>query len=146
MNRFISICEPSLPGLVIFFRRCSDPAHVPFAHHGVIGSRAMGTPMDIVMDDEAGKGTQSKKLFLEMFPNFIRTAFIYRNATNQACSCEMMCSSKVRSPGILGMGILHWVNGQRAHARGNTAAPPRRGRRGQKIQGYLLRYFIFALP
>ncbi|CAM9572230.1 unnamed protein product, partial [Laminaria digitata] len=33
-----------------------DPAHVPFAHHGVIGSRAMGTPMDIVMDDEAGKG------------------------------------------------------------------------------------------
>lgn len=33
-----------------------DPAHVPFAHHGVIGSRAMGTPMNIVIDDEAGTG------------------------------------------------------------------------------------------
>lgn len=34
----------------------ADPAHVPFAHHGVMGSRAMGTPMAIEMDKEAGSG------------------------------------------------------------------------------------------
>lgn len=33
-----------------------DPAHIPFAHHGVILSRAMGTPMGIVMDEEEEQG------------------------------------------------------------------------------------------
>ncbi|CAN0457153.1 unnamed protein product, partial [Hapterophycus canaliculatus] len=34
----------------------ADPAHVPFAHHGVMGSRAMGSPMEIEIDKKAGSG------------------------------------------------------------------------------------------
>eukprot|EP00903_Cladosiphon_okamuranus_P006404 g6269.t1 len=31
----------------------ADPAHIPFAHHGVIGRRTLGSPMAIEVDDEA---------------------------------------------------------------------------------------------
>eukprot|EP00752_Nemacystus_decipiens_P014318 g12737.t1 len=33
-----------------------DPAHVPYAHHGVMGSRAFGSPMAIEIDDESATG------------------------------------------------------------------------------------------
>jgi len=41
---------------VLFF--CfADPAHLPWAHHGVIGNRAMGSvPLDIKIDQEAAPG------------------------------------------------------------------------------------------
>ncbi|CAN0108768.1 unnamed protein product [Ascophyllum nodosum] len=32
-----------------------DPAHVPYAHHGVIGARPMGTPMAIAMEKGLGE-------------------------------------------------------------------------------------------
>ena len=40
---------------------CADPAHVPFAHHGVIGSRALGSPMGIEIDDEAATGANDTR-------------------------------------------------------------------------------------
>lgn len=34
----------------------SDPAHVPYAHHGVIARRVMGTPMTMDIDEEVLPG------------------------------------------------------------------------------------------
>lgn len=38
---------------------CSDPAHVPFAHHGVLGSRIMGAPIPTDIDEEALPGASA---------------------------------------------------------------------------------------
>lgn len=59
-----------------------DPAHVPFAHHGVMGSRALGTPMAIEIDDEAGTGT-------------IRAWYVY--ATNQQGGKPYSSSERARA-------------------------------------------------
>ncbi|CAM9418597.1 unnamed protein product [Ectocarpus fasciculatus] len=49
-------CRKLAYGFDTLIENLADPAHVPFAHHGVMGSRAMGTPMAIEMDKEAGSG------------------------------------------------------------------------------------------